>query len=101
MKPTQRTITTLLAAIALLLALNLAVSLNLQAEAQPQVAIAPHVVAVTTEAVAWNTDVNQQVHLSVNQLLITRTWSDGLVEYARVTDPSGKINFTSWTEVPE
>ena len=97
----KRTTTILLTFIALALVVIAVNTMGPEAEAQPQVVIAPHVVAVTTEAVAWNTDVNQQVHLSVNQLLITRTWSDGLVEYARVTDPSGAINFTSWTEVPE
>ena len=86
----KRSTTILISIIALALVVVALNTMGPEAEAQPQVAIAPHVVAV-----------NQQVHLSVNQLLITRTWSDGLVEYARVTDPSGNISFTSWTEVPE
>lgn len=68
----QRTITTLLAVVAVLLAVNIAVSLNRQAGAQPQVQIAPHVTG-----------------LAQNGSYILRGWSDGVVEFRRYTDCGG------------
>ncbi len=84
----RTTTSVLLSIIALALVVIAVRPMGPKAEAQPQVEIAPRLVGVT----------------SPNSTSVYRAWSDGLVEWQRVTSPSVCNDLTfcvGWQAVPE
>ena len=88
MNKSQRTITGLLAAVAVLLAANLLVMLNREAEAQPTPGIDP-----LTPIAPWVVGLDGTGCIQFS-LEMVRAWVDGLVEYWDVDN-------AVWVPVPE
>ena len=95
MTKAQRTITTLLAVVAVLLAVNIAVSLNRPATAQQQLDIPVRAVAIEVYHTGQSYDHK-----------VYRLWSDGTVEWNRVDaayncEFGGNATWCGWHVIPE
>ena len=87
----HRTITALLAVVAVLLTLNLAVSLSRRAEAQPQVQTLPRVTGVSMT----------RLESPTGNYVAVRIWSDGLLEWRIVTLNFSFLPGSEWAAVQE